>query len=737
MAAIYGSCWGSNAGRYTVWIDWNLLSQDINNNTSTINAKLYVRRNDGYANSAYNLNGRQYRCLKYDNANVVSGNGNVDTRNGQSYLLQEANYTIWHNADGTKGITLQGEFNISGVSGLSGGSVSGWITLPTIQRASHPSVNNFTIGDLITINTNRTWNGFTHTIELIINGQTIRTLEHVDTSATVQLTYEEIEQVYNSMPTQQSCTVEVKCTTYNGSTNIGTNSAYSTCSIRKEECYPLFPSNFTLNYTYWENDSLYPFTCLHQILDKNVILSGFGQLQTIHSRVESSLSKNGAYIKKFRINFNGNITEYEYEKTENDYPFFDYYIDVPSGLSSSIDLIFTVVDSRGLETSKGYKLEVSDYVLPQINSVELKRTDGISEEVHLNLKASIWNGKWKNNELGELKNEIRQLQFRYYHENAESDEPYVWSEWINIPNDVIVIDENNQISVNDWLMSIVEEGPPEETVAVKFPVNDDVQVQFRLTDGIYRVDAFVDEYSGETGNLDISLGTYNFNSSVDPGKFLDVISKDYDGNYHIGIGGMPDDDYLETFHGDVNIKGSLNIESQSERGLIKEYVLDSEQSDIEIEGLDILKDGGLYKVEFTFSCTSNDDVETQINGFNSGYYFFAFATRSGSSVDVDGDMKSAYRANLNAIYYWTHGTPYSDYPSFMTIDLRLLKQVDNPNSYKMNYRVGYNSSSSGDNGISIIQGSNTETVENITSIKFHIGNNGKFHKGTRVKIYSR
>lgn len=729
MATIYGSCWGSNAGRYTVWIDWNLLSQDINNNTSTINAKLYVRRNDGYANSAYNLNGRQYRCLKYDNANVVGGNGNVDTRNGQYYLLQEANYTIWHNADGTKGITLQGEFNISGVSGLSGGSVSGWITLPTIQRASHPSVNNFTIGDLITINTNRTWNGFTHTIELIINGQTIRTVDHVDTSVTIQLTDDEIEQIYNSMPTQQSCTVEVKCTTYNGSTNIGTNSAYSTCSIRKEECYPLFPTQLFLHYEYWRNDQMGG--TVTQILPTGTIISGFGNLTVEHYRADDHIGKKGANLVKFRINLNGNIAEFN--RGEDD--FLDSGIAVPNGISGNVDLILTVIDSRGLETSKTYKLKVSDYVVPKIDHIELKRSDGISEEVFLNLNASIWNGNWKNDEFGELKNEIRQLQFRYLHENTESDEPYTWSSWIDIPSDVIDIDENNQISVNGWLMSVVEEGPPEETVAVKFPVNNDVQVQFRLTDGVYRESAFVED--GGVYSLDISLGTYNFNSSVDPGKFLDVISKDYDGNYHIGIGGMPDDDYLETFHGDVNIKGSLNIESQSERGLIKEYVLDSEQSDIEIEGLDILKDGGLYKVEFTFSCTSNDDVETQINGFNSGYYFFAFATRSGSSVDVDGDMKGAYRANLNAIYYWTHGTPHSDYPSFMTIDLRLLKQVDNPNSYKMNYRVGYNSSSSGDNGISIIQGSNTETVENITSIKFHIGNNGKFHKGTRVKIYSR
>lgn len=522
---------------------------------------------------------------------------------------------------------------------------------------------------------------------------------------------------------------EVKCTTYNGSTNIGTNSAYSTCSIRKEECYPLFPTQLFLHYEYWRNDQMGG--TVTQILPTGTIISGFGNLTVEHYRADDHIGKKGANLVKFRINLNGNIAEFN--RGEDDY--LDSGIAVPNGISGNVDLILTVIDSRGLETSKTYKLKVSDYVVPKIDHIELKRSDGISEEVFLNLNASIWNGNWKNDELGELKNEIRQLQFRYLHENTESDEPYTWSSWIDISSDVIDIDENNQISVNGWLMSVVEEGPPEETVAVKFPVNNDVQVQFRLTDGVYRESAFVED--GGVYSLDISLGTYNFNSSVDPGKFLDVISKDYDGNYHIGIGGMPDDNYLETFHGDVNIKGNLNIESQSERGLIKEYVLDSEQREIKIDNLDILKDGGLYKVEFTFSCTTSDDVCIQMNDIGDQYYFYALSVRSSSSEDTDGSMSNAYRSNINGIYYWTHGTPFSDYPSFITMDLRLLKQVDNPNSYKMNYRVNYNSSSSNDNGISIIEGSNTTIIENITSITFSIGNNGKFHKGSRVKVYSR
>ena len=737
MANIYGSCWGSNASKYTIWLSWNLASQNINNNTSTINVQLYVRRNDGWASSAYNLNGRQYRCIKYDNGNVVGGNGNVDTRNGQSYLLQQATYTIPHNADGSKGITLQGEFNISGVSGISGGSVSGYITLPTIQRASHPSVNNFTLGDLITINTNRTWSGFTHNITLIINGQTIRTLEHVDNSVTVQLTDDEIESIYNSMSTQQTSTVQVNCTTYNGSTNIGTNSAYSTCSINKDLCYPIFPSKLELMYSYWKisTEFMPTFPCQNQIVDDDTIISGFGTLSGLYYREEDHLGKNGANVIKLRINLDGHITELNVTEEGG----LDFYnISVPTITKNVIDLVLTVVDSRGLETSKTYKLNVSTYQSPKINSVEINRQDGISEEAYLNFSGSIWNGNWSNDELGQLKNEIQQLQFRYRFENTESDEPYTWSIWINIPNDVIVVDENNQITVSDWLMTQTYEGPPEETVAIQFPVNDNVPVQFRLSDGIYREDAFVDSSgSGISVNLDQTLGTTTYDITVDTGKFLDTVSKDYSGDYHIGVGGMPEDNYLTTFYGDVNIKGNLNIESQSERGLIKEYLLDSEQSYIEIDDLDILKDGGLYKVEFVFSCTSNDDVCIQINNISNAYHFYALSVRGSSSTNTDGTSSNSYRASSESIFYWTHGTLYSDYPSFMTMELRIIKQVDNPNLYKMHYKINYNSSSVNDNGISIMEGSNTTSIDNITSLKIFMAGNGKFNKNSRVKIYSR
>lgn len=718
MATIYGSCTGSNSSKYNIWLDWSLTSQSITNNTSTINVKLYVKRNDGYANSAYNLNGQQYRYIKYNNSNTVGGNGNVDTRNSQSYLLQTANYTISHNADGSKSITLQGGFNISGVSGLSGGSVSGSITLPQIQRASQPSVNSFTLGDLITINTNRTYSGFTHTIRLVINGITLRTLEYVDTSVTIQLTDEEIEQIYNSMPSSQSCTVQVQCTTYNGSTTIGTNTTTSTCSIDKSICYPTFPSRLVLFYTYWKmDDEFYPeFQSRYQIVDGDTIISGFGRINGIHYRVEDSLAKKGASITKLRVNIDGNITEYSISDEILDFG----YIDVPSISSSEVDLVLTVVDSRGLETSKTYTLNKSEYQVPKISSVQVQRDNGVSEEAYLSLNASIWNGEWFNDELTDLKNEIRQLQFRYLRENTESaSSDYIWSSWYDIPNDVITVSDSNTISVNNWLIIYTGVGD----TAINFPVEETVQYQVRLTDGIYRQNAFQSQESGISYDLDQTLGTATFDGTIDPGKFLDVITKDRSGDYHIGFGGMPDDSYLATFHGDVNIQGGIN-------NIVYETTLTAQTDTLEITDLS-LSAGEEYEILINGTVSENTDVGLQVNNIASTYWQMGRYYTNTATANINNfTYTTGLRTNTDDWYYAhsmrTNATIIKGY-------LRFIKQ--NNGNYYPQYEWRTMCVWTGTQMDANCYGVIGTVASTITQLKFYTKTSGsKFNAGTIFTI---
>ena len=52
----YGSCSGNAGPKYNIWLEVTENSQSIENNSSNVTLKLKLKRNDGYAESAYNLN---------------------------------------------------------------------------------------------------------------------------------------------------------------------------------------------------------------------------------------------------------------------------------------------------------------------------------------------------------------------------------------------------------------------------------------------------------------------------------------------------------------------------------------------------------------------------------------------------------------------------------------------------------------------------------------------------------
>ncbi|MGN0526241.1 MAG: DUF859 family phage minor structural protein [Acutalibacteraceae bacterium] len=136
MAKINGTCSGSSAAKYDLWLDVIQNSQDIENNKSNITVKLKLKRNDGYSSSAYNSN-------ESDNSAAININGTtkdsntlkIDTRNGVTVVLAEWTENVSHNDDGSLTLNLSGSFTMGNTS-LTGGKVSGSFTCTNIPRAS-------------------------------------------------------------------------------------------------------------------------------------------------------------------------------------------------------------------------------------------------------------------------------------------------------------------------------------------------------------------------------------------------------------------------------------------------------------------------------------------------------------------------------------------------------------------------------------------------------------------------
>ena len=136
MAKINGTCNGSSAAKYDIWIEAKQNSQDIANNKSNITVKLKLKRNDGYSASAYNLN-------ESDNSAVIKINGSakdsntlkIDTRNNVTVVLAEWTGNVSHSDDGSLKLELSGSFTMGNTS-LTGGKVSGDFSCTNIPRAS-------------------------------------------------------------------------------------------------------------------------------------------------------------------------------------------------------------------------------------------------------------------------------------------------------------------------------------------------------------------------------------------------------------------------------------------------------------------------------------------------------------------------------------------------------------------------------------------------------------------------
>ena len=125
---------GPNGDRIDVWIEYKVVSQDVDNNKSRVAAYFYAALGAGQSSTTCGGSG----CYSSFSVGGISGtnlknNGSYDFRTSTPILLGSFDGWIVHNADGTKSIVLSGSFSTDS-SWITGGSASGTRALPTIER---------------------------------------------------------------------------------------------------------------------------------------------------------------------------------------------------------------------------------------------------------------------------------------------------------------------------------------------------------------------------------------------------------------------------------------------------------------------------------------------------------------------------------------------------------------------------------------------------------------------------
>ena len=211
------------SGHYVLRIDWSQ-TQNVTANTSTITAKIYLV-NDW----SLDIGARTANHITIGGTKQSFTSPAVTTTG--THLLDTVTQTVTHDSDGSKSIPISAYFSFAAtISGTYQPDItaSADITLDTIPRASSISMAAGTMGSASTITITRASSAFTHTLTYTF-GTASGTIATKTTSTSVSWTPGLT--LANQIPNATSGTATIKCTTYNGSTAIGTKSINVTLKV--------------------------------------------------------------------------------------------------------------------------------------------------------------------------------------------------------------------------------------------------------------------------------------------------------------------------------------------------------------------------------------------------------------------------------------------------------------------------------------------------------------------------
>lgn len=219
-----GSFSGSiHSGHYVLRVDWTQ-TKNVSANTSTITAKAYLV-NDW----SLSINARSDNKVTIDGTAQTYASPAVSSTG--THLLGTVTQTVNHGSDGSKSLTMSAVFYIRAtLSGTYYESItaSANITLDSIARASGVSASNVAMGSATTIAISRASSSFTHTLTYAF-GSATGTIAAKTTSTSVSWTPPLT--LASQIPKAVTGTCTITCTTYNGSTSIGSKTCTLTLTV--------------------------------------------------------------------------------------------------------------------------------------------------------------------------------------------------------------------------------------------------------------------------------------------------------------------------------------------------------------------------------------------------------------------------------------------------------------------------------------------------------------------------
>lgn len=345
----------------TYYLEAKLTSQSVALNRSYGQVRARVTRSGGQTYSS-SMTASCSNCANF--SGVVTPEATLTT----------GTFELFGNDEGEAAIHLAG--TLTAVIGGFSISVDAWMAAPTIPRASKPTFSSdpLTIGDTQTITTNRASSNFTHTIVLSVGDYTT-TLNGVGASITWTPTSDLMQYMTNwQMP------VTVTCTTYSGSTTIGSSTTSFTLQVDTSVYKPVI----TVGTMSDANAQTAGLTSGTFIKDKSILSV------TISARPNDS----GDTVAKLTMTL-GSTSETITNSSAGvaiAYPF--------RATTTTNELVIKATDQRGYTVTQTVNLTLIDYTDISVTSVEYARVNAnnveteTGEYIRYTIKANAFLGSF-------------------------------------------------------------------------------------------------------------------------------------------------------------------------------------------------------------------------------------------------------------------------------------------------------------------------------------------------------
>lgn len=342
-------------------------SQNITNNTTTVNATLKVQSMAYGVASGWTTKNAGISI----NGNNVAYTFNPNMGANSTKTIATRSYTFSHNADGTKSVNISANANYTGVTWNGGAlgnvTLGGTVGLPTIPRASSiASISGGTLGSALTVNITRASSSFTHKVGYYrTNGsRDMEIISNVGTSTTFTLPLSDA----SLLPSATTGTAKIIVDTYSGTTRIG--SASKTFTVKVPDSVVPSVTFFNLN----EN-----------IEATKAIGLAANTFVKNKSQIAMTAGADGSYgstIKDYTFSFNGASQGGTVGRQFN-----------VGNITGNHTAKVVVKDSRGRTAERTATAVILDYNPPKINGFSTWRDGTGVVKANVNCSISVLGGK--------------------------------------------------------------------------------------------------------------------------------------------------------------------------------------------------------------------------------------------------------------------------------------------------------------------------------------------------------